>query len=415
MILAARAFWLGSTAILVRSWHQFETSGPGTVKPRHAGRGFLRRVAEVGFFGRTLTIACLLAVVVAAASCRNVAVRPEDVSIPSSLDELVPRLMAKHKVPGVSIVGIANRGIAWERHYGVRCAGRPQPVEGRTIFEAASMSKLPAAYIALKLVEQGKLNLDRPLGQYLDMPYLTNEPLHLKITARMVLSHTTGFPNWRKGGWRAGGPLPVLHEPGSTFGYSGEGFLYLQRVIEHITGESFEPYVQRTFLKPVGMSAGSYVWQDDFKRLAAAGHASQGEVRANRELYHDANAAYSLYCTARDYASFMIEMLRLDRSRPHSLSAGSIEAMLARTTRMEGRKPATRRGGPHSEPSWYGLGWVIDANAAGDRVSHSGSNGTGFRCYCEFDPKRGEGIVIMTNAVGGAALWRELIAVAGEP
>ena len=140
------------------------------------------------------------------------------------------------------------------------------------------MSKLPAAYVTLKLIEQGKLDLDRPLREYLDHPYLTNEPLHLKITARMALSHTTGFPNWRKGGWRSGGPLPVLFEPGTKFGYSGEGFTYLQRVIEHITGEPFEPYVQRTLFAPLGITSASYVWQERFEKTAAAGHDAKGAV-----------------------------------------------------------------------------------------------------------------------------------------
>jgi CubicO group peptidase (beta-lactamase class C family) len=170
----------------------------------------------------------------------------KEISLPRDLDKLTPALMEKHKVPGVGIVGIKKRRVAWERYYGVRHAEKPERVDGKTIFEAASLSKLPAAYAAMKLVEQGKLDLDRPLSEYLERPYLTNAPLHLKISARMVLAHTTGFPNWRKGGWRSNGPLPVLHEPGTKFGYSGEGFLYLQRVMEHITGEPFEPYIQRS-------------------------------------------------------------------------------------------------------------------------------------------------------------------------
>ena len=339
----------------------------------------------------------------------------QPITLPQSLDTLVPSLMAKHKVPGVSIVGLENQRIAWERQYGVRCAGKPDRVDTQTLFEAASMSKLPAAYLALGLVEQGKLDLDRSLCEHLDRPYLTNEPMHLKITARMVLSHTTGFPNWRKGGWHGGGPLHVESEPGSKFTYSGEGFMYLQRVMEHITGEPFERYVQRTLFGPLGITTGSYTWQEGFEKLAAAGHTSKGEVPANRQLYRDANTAYSLYCTPTEYALFLEEMLRLDRTAPQSLSAKSLDAMLTRTTEATGRKPIQRRGGPRTEPTYFGLGWMIDTTASGDRIHHSGSNGTGFRCHCEFDMKRGSGIVIMTNGAGGAELWHELIAVVGEP
>ena len=343
---------------------------------------------------------------------------PRAALLPQSLDEWVPPLMTKHKVPGVSIVGIEDRRIAWERQYGVRCLGKPEPVDSQTLFEAASMSKLPAAYVALKLVEQGKIELDRPLSEYLDKPYLTNEPQHLKITARMVLSHTTGFPNWRKGGLRSGGPLPVLSEPGTKFTYSGEGFTYLQRVMEHITGKPFEHYVKRTLFEPLGITTASYVWEDSFEKLAAAWRSDNGDMPAKRTLYRDANAAYSLYCSPMEYALFLVEMLKLDRSAAHSLSVRSIQAMLTRTTKAEGLQPIVRRGGQRSEPTYYGLGWAIDKTASGDRIHHSGANGPkgiGFRCYCEFDPKRGSGIVIMTNAAGGLELWQELIAAVSEP
>lgn len=332
----------------------------------------------------------------------------ETLPLPQSLDTLVPSLMTKHKVSGVSIVGLEHRRIAWERQYGVCSAGAKHRVNSQTIFEAASMSKLPGSYLALKLVEQGKLDLDRPLYQYLDEPYLTNEPLHLKITARMVLSHTTGFPNWRKNGWRSGGPLPVLSEPGTKFTYSGEGFTYLQRVMEHITGEPFERYVKRTLFEPLGIKTGSYTWQKEFEAMAASGHDASGKLVENRSLYTNANTAYSLYCSPIEYALFLEEMLRLDRSAPQSLSAASIEAMLKRTTEAVGRKPIHRNGKTPAETTYYGLGWAIDPTASGDRVFHSGSN-RGFRCYCEFDPKSGSGIVIMTNGEGGAELWQELM------
>jgi CubicO group peptidase (beta-lactamase class C family) len=277
------------------------------------------------------------------------------------------------------------------------------------------MSKLLMAYAALKLVEQGKLDLDRSLAEYLDKPYLPDEPRHRRITARMVLSHTTGFPNWRTNGWQKGGPLPLLHEPGTRFTYSGEGFLYLQRVVEHITGTPMQAYLQNTLLGPLQMTNSSLVWQDRFSRQAAAGHDAQGRPMASRKLYHEANVAYSLYCTATDYAKLLLEMLAEDRSAPHSLSTRSLDAMLTRTTLAEGRKPVARGGVRPSEPRYYGLGWAIDTTATGDRIHHGGSNGTGFRCYCEFDRRRGTGLVIMANAVNGQRLWEDILLAVGEP
>jgi len=336
-------------------------------------------------------------------------------SIAAALDQLVPKLMASLHVPGVSIVGIEDRRIAWDRQYGVRCAGGTDKVDRDTVFEACSMSKTPLAYLVLKLVERGEFDLDEPLTNYLDEPYLADEPLHKRITARMVVSHTSGFPNWRKGGWRSGGPLPVLFEPGTRFGYSGEGFLYLQRVVEHVTGTPFEKYVERELFEPLGITISSYVWQDRFEKLAAAGHDAEGRVKPNRPLYRRANAGYSLYCTPYEYAKFLVEIIKEDRSARHSLSAASIDAMLTRTTKATGRKPIVRAGESSGDTVYWGLGWPIDETTRGDRVYHSGSNGTGFRCYSEFDRRRGTGIVIMTNAVGGKELWQRVMAEVGPP
>ena len=336
-------------------------------------------------------------------------------SILETLDRLTPELMSSCHVPGVSVVGIENRRIAWDRQYGVRRAGADDKVERSTVFEACSMSKTPLAYLALKLVERGELDLDRPLVEYLDKPYLDNEPLHRRITARMVVSHTSGFPNWREGGWRAGGPLPVLFPPGSQFGYSGEGFLYLQRVVEHVTDSPWEEYVRKELFEPLGISISSYVWEDRFEKLAAAGHDAEGRVKTNRSLFRSANAGYSLYCTPHEYAKFLVEIMKRDRSAPYSLSAKSIDAMLTRTTKATGREPVRRSGKTVSDTVWRGLGWAIDETLGGDRVYHGGANGTGFRCYCEFDRQRGWGVVIMTNAIGGRKLWESVIDAVAPP
>ncbi len=326
------------------------------------------------------------------------------------LDSLVPELIETHSVPGVSIVGIENRRIAWHRQYGLRRADSPEKVERDTVFEACSMSKTPLAYLTMKLVERGKLDLDTPLVEYLDKPYLNDQPLHKKITARMVLSHTTGFPNWRKGGWRSGGPLLVEFEPGSKFGYSGEGFLYLQRVVEHMTGVPLEEYVQRELFQPLDLTISSYEWQDRYETMAAVGHDKKGEPRPDRRHFERANAGYSLYCSPHEYAQYLVEILNLDRSAAHSLSTATLSAMFTPTTEAVGRKPVKRTCELTSAKVYFGLGWSMNETESGPRIYHAGANGStaGFRCYSQFDPAAGTGLVIMTNGANGKEVWQAI-------
>jgi len=332
--------------------------------------------------------------------------RPSDVLTPAKLDELVPRLMATCHVPGVSIVGIERNRIAWRRQYGVCEAGKNRTVDENTLFEACSMSKPVFAYAVLKLVEQGRLDLDRPLVEYLDSPYLPDEPRHRAITARMVLCHTCGLPNWRK----KGEPLRVLFDPGSRFEYSGEGFKYLEHVVQHITGEPLDKWIRRSLLDPVGMKTSSYVWNDRVAARVASGHDERGRVKTSGPRFLEPNAAASLFCSPSDYAMFLLEMMRPDRSASHSLGGPMLRQMLTRASVATGRQPVKRLSTATSKSVHFGLGWQIDATPLGDRFYHGGTNGGGFRCYSEFDPRQGRGIVIMTNGLDGKRLWEEVVA-----
>ena len=329
---------------------------------------------------------------------------------PAVLDDLVPRLMKQYHVPGVSIAGIEDGRVAWDRQYGVCRAGGKEPVTKDTVFEACSMTKPMFAYMVMGLVEEKKLDLDRPLVEYLGKPYIKDEPLHKKITARMVLSHTTGFPNWREGGWQSGNPLPVRFEPGTKFGYSGEGLFFLQQVVEKITGKSGEVLMRKRLFDPLGMKISSYVWEDRYEKLAAAGHDKDGKPRKKRRPYTRANAGYSLYTTPCEYATFVANVMQEDRSDSPIHSKKTIESMFHRTTKATGRKPIQRSGKLTSKDVYWGLGWELDSTSLGDRIYHSGTNGSGFRCYHEFDPKRKRGIVIMTNSLSGNKLWEAILA-----
>ncbi|MHC4993648.1 MAG: serine hydrolase domain-containing protein, partial [Planctomycetota bacterium] len=156
-----------------------------------------------------------------------------------------------------------------------------------------------------------------------------------------------------------------------------------------------EPHIQRTLLQPLGMSRSSYTWNEELARDFAAGHDTLGRLKTGRRFYDRDNAAFSLYTTPSDYARFLIEMMRDDRSAAHSLSAEWVANMLSRQST---KSPTT----------FHSLGWAITAKTQGELYSHSGSNSSGFRCFSRFDPPNRRGVVIMTNSYSGAALWPKL-------
>jgi CubicO group peptidase (beta-lactamase class C family) len=333
---------------------------------------------------------------------------PDWRSTAAVLDSLAPELMKELHIPGASIALIDSRKLIWSKSYGIARVDQPVPVTDETLFEACSMTKPVFAYIVLKLAEQGLLDLDRPLAEYLRESYIPKQDQRKHITARMVLSHTTGLPNWRKGEDERDGPLPVLFSPGSRFGYSGEGVYWLQRIVEHITGEPLEIYAGRTLLRPLGLKHTSFVWTEDVEAKLAAGHDERG-VFLKKTKYTHANAAYSLYTTAAEYAVFLTEIMKTDRSARHSLSQKSIDDMLSPQIKLDIREPVERPGRAQGQAVYWGLGWSINETEEGRFFHHSGSNRSGFRCFSQFNIGRGSGIVIMTNSSNGSDFWTRLI------
>ncbi len=311
-------------------------------------------------------------------------------------EKLVPELMADLNVPGVAMAVVDDGKVVWSGEFGERNAKTGEPVTPQTRFEAASMTKPLYSYAVMKLVEEGKLDLDRPLVEYLDKPYMQSDDRHVRITARMVLSHRTGFPNWRKGGYSRKTEPPKLHfEPDEKQRYSGEGFAMLRVVVDGITGKTLDQFTRERLLEPMGMSHSRLVWDGDAE--IAAAHNKDGSMRRDKPRYGAGNPAYTLFTTATDYAAFLVEMMKADRSAAHSIS-GKTRAEMLRSHSREGDK------------SNFALSWKIQPVRQGG-FSHTGSN-TGFRCGSWFDPETGRGLVVMTNSSGGDLLRDRIFAEA---
>jgi CubicO group peptidase (beta-lactamase class C family) len=330
-----------------------------------------------------------------------------------TLKVLTPALMKALKVPGVSIAVIQDRKVSWSGAFGQAQVPDGRLVAEDTVFEACSMSKVVFAHLVLKLVDRGMLDLDRPLCHYLDEAAIPTQAERRLITARMVLSHTSGLPNWRKGGEETEGPLPVKFRPGSRFSYSGEGMFYLQRVLEHLADEPLELLAERTLFRPLGMDHTSFVWTPALGPKLAAGHKADGTFKERTQYLH-ANAAYSLYTTPRDFAAFLLAFLNPAGAGGAALSPASLKACLTPQVSLDSREPMERPGAARGRGVGWGLGWSINTTATGTLFHHSGANSSGFRCFTQFDPARGTGLVIMTNGMAGGELWTRLVSQVGD-
>ncbi len=329
------------------------------------------------------------------------------------LQQNVPSLLEMHRVPGTSIAILHDGRLDWAGGFGVRDANDRSPVTSETVFEACSMSKPVLALCALKLIHLGKLDLDSPLVNYLGGNYVPDQPEHRQITARMVLTHRTGFPNWRAGFDEMQGPLVLLFPPGSQEGYSGEGFVYLQRAMEGITRQSLEQFARDTLFRPLGLRRTSFVASEAMDRELASGHTEEGTFK-RRTHYQWPNGAYSLYTTPSEYARLMLTLITPAVLSDSRFSAGEIELLLRRHQRTSNDDPVVRPRSSQAMATYRGLAWRIDVTADGEIAYHSGANSSGFKTYGQFHRLNRSGLVIFTNGDNGTQVWEAIVRRIGD-
>jgi CubicO group peptidase (beta-lactamase class C family) len=181
---------------------------------------------------------------------------------------LIPHLLDVSTVPGIAI-GVVQAGkTKWTHYRGAADLASARPFAQDSVFSAASLGKTPFAYAVLQLADQGKIDLDKPVRDYLSEDPPVGE-YGSRVTARHILSHTSGFPNWRQSQTE---PLTSSFEPGTKWQYSGEGYYALQRCVEEITGIGFEQFMQDRIFKPLEMTSSTYVWRDDFPSRIVTGY-----------------------------------------------------------------------------------------------------------------------------------------------
>ncbi len=305
-----------------------------------------------------------------------------------NLHDTLEALAEKHHVCGVAVAVIKNRKLD-TMDFATGCLPAAT-VNGDSVFQAASLSKPVFAYAVLKLVAQGKLELDVPVVKYLPQGYrhqfsplnaepseLVTDPRLQAVTVRMVLNHTSGLPNW------AFGPLKFDAAPGAKWHYSGEGYVLLQRAVEAVTGQPLDRFMTAQVFKPLGMHHSSFVWNEGIAHKLLPGTKANGAPRATMDLKRP-NAAFSLSTTAADYGKFLASLL------------GDEEVV----------KQAG--GSPVVADASLGIGWGLGWGIEGNHIWQWGNN-TGYRAFAIASLKTGDGVVMLTNSENGLKLAEPVV------
>ncbi|TGD82503.1 serine hydrolase domain-containing protein [Hymenobacter wooponensis] len=310
-------------------------------------------------------------------------------------------LLQREKVTGIQLV-YSRKGETTQYSLGTRQAGTTQAVDANTIFQAASLGKVVLAYTALRLHDQGLLDLDKPLLNYYPYPRLQSEPRANQITARMVLGHTAGLPNWTgyplAESWKTS-PLTLKFTPDSCWSYSGEGYVFLQKTLEHLTSKSLDQLAQQEVFGPLKMKYSSFTWQARFDQNAAFGHDKAGKP-TDVKRFKEANSGFSLLTTATDYHRFLQALLTGKGLRPATAKLLTTPA-----------NAATRCTTPLT-PTDANIAWACGVGLAttshGPALWHWGDNGD-FRGFFMLFPETQETLLFLTNSANGLRLTDDVL------
>ena len=316
------------------------------------------------------------------------------------------RAMEVARVPGM-VAGRVERGVL----AGVDVYGK---CGADTVFQAASLTKQVTAYIVLALRDAGKLALERPLVSYVDE---IADERGRRATLGHALSHSAGFPNWRF----APGGLSAAFEPGQEWRYSGEGYVYLQRIIEKVTGKGLGAVAEEMVFRPLGMSSSAMRWRGEWQGRYAEPHGRDGQPRkewdkagraveqfarrlGREPLYEDSlallkeagmaalpnyvvpNGAASLMTTANDYGRFV--------------------AAAMKNPELTGMEVKMSEG-----KGWmlgWGLGWGIERVDGREFLWQWGDN-PGYKNIVFAEPGKGRAVFVFTNGDGGGRIYDRLV------
>ncbi len=361
---------------------------------------------------RPVCKAVLLALAIASANAQPIPRLDGEKLTPAQIDSTVTQLIQSAHVTGAGIALFHNGQIAWLKAYGLRDTENNQPLTAASVMTSASLSKAAFATMVMKLAWTRVLDLDKPISQYLPKPLpdypryadLRGDDRWKRLTLRILLSHSSGFPNWRA--FEDDRKLHIHFEPGSRYAYSGEGIDLAQFVVETVTGKSVADLMNENLFKPLGLTRTSMVWEPRFESDYANGYDEYGRsLGSQRRTKPD--AAGSMQTTLHDYAAFLSALLS--------------GRLLTTTARDEMLRPQIAIHSAHQFPSLasetttandaillgYGLGWGLYRSPWGPAFFKEGHD-EGWR-HLALLFTNGSGILILTNSSNGEGIFKPLI------
>lgn len=287
--------------------------------------------------------------------------------------------LQKNHIPALGI-GFINNGKIETKVYGFLEKGNAAPEN--TIFSIASLTKPVTAMVVLKLVDAGMWKLDEPIYKYWIDPDVAMDNRAKKLTTRYILSHRSGFPNWRDG------KLTFQYEPGTKYQYSGEGFEYLRKAIEKKFHKTLDQLAGELIFKPLKMNDTKFYWGTgiDEKRFAIP-HDKAGNLYNDVTIKNEsASAAYGILTTVKDYSIFLDYVMNGAGINPKLL-----REMFSNQTQIKTHQ-------------YFGLGWIIEEINNENVITHGGV-GTGTQTIVFMLPKAKQGLVIFTNSGNGGEAY----------
>ncbi len=338
---------------------------------------------------------------------RRLTVRP----LPDDVARVVRREMARTGTPGVS-VGIIHLGRAYAEGFGVTNVDEPAPVDHETLFQIGSTAKTFTATALVRLVERGEIDLDVPVRRYVKDLKLRDASVARDVTLRHLLTHTGGwagdlFVDTGRGedalamAVVAMRKAPQLTPLGSTFHYNNAGFYLAGRVLERVTGMSFEAAIRELLLEPLGMTRSFFFTEELVTRRVATGHVGSGKRQIPQAWWGLRGVA-----PAGGLVSDAVDQLRWAQFQLGDGRAPSGKRILKRTTLRDMQRPHAEAG---ALARWVGLSWLLDDVGGVRTVSHGGTT-IGQLSTFTMVPSEELAVTTLTNSTSGRSLNRAIVA-----